>query len=277
MNTRLILVLLVLAAAAIAVYGAYSPATSSMLVQFAGAAYCPAANIRAWKCAHCYNGFSAVTVLSDAGTNTQGFIGVHAGQKKIILSFRGTIATSIKNWVTDLKASKVKDYAGVSGAKVHAGFLNAWQSVRTQTFNAVRSLRTKYPGYKLAITGHSLGGALAILAAADLSHNQQTVDEVYTFGAPRVGNSVFSTYFKQKIAESYRIVNRDDIVPHVPTKFMGFLHTPSERWYSDGQSYVTCRDSTTDEDPKCSNSLPAPISIPSHMTYLGVKLGWGDC
>lgn len=277
MNARLILVLIALAAVATTVSAAYSVTTSSTLLQFASAAYCPASKLQSWKCAHCFPGFTPDTILSDTKTNIQGFVGVHTQQQRIILSFRGTVATSIANWVTDLKAAKVKNYDGVNGAKVHEGFLLAWQSVRTKTFDAVRALRSRYPNHKLAITGHSMGGALAVLAATDLSHNGVTVNEVYTYGAPRVGNSVFSQYFKGKISESYRIVNRDDIVPHVPTKFMGFLHTSSERWYRDGESYVSCNDSATAEDPKCSNSVLAPISIPAHMTYMGVKLGWGEC
>lgn len=45
------------------------------------------------------------------------------------------------------------------------------------------------------VTGHSLGGALAILAAADIKSVGHKVDEVYTFGQPRVGNVAFSKWY----------------------------------------------------------------------------------
>lgn len=277
--TALIVVALTLALAALVatVSGSFNQATMTSFLQFSAAAYCPADKISVWKCSHCGSGFEIYKVLSNTNTNTQGFIGLIHAQNKIVLAFRGTKSTSITNWVTDLKASKSTNYDGVSGAKVHTGFLQAWESIRTPTVNALRTLRARYPAYKLAITGHSLGGALAVLAATDLGHHEKIVDEIYTFGAPRVGNSAFVQHFQEKVTDSFRIVNNDDVVPHVPTKSMGFLHTPSERWHHNSDTFVTCHDSVTAEDPKCSDSVLLPVSVVAHMTYVGVKLGWGDC
>jgi len=61
------------------------------------------------------------------------------------------------------------------------------------------------------ITGHSLGGALAQIAAAVLGSDQ--VGACYTYGSPRVGNSYFDLWVK---VPSYRVLNYADIVPQVP-------------------------------------------------------------
>ena len=63
----------------------------------------------------------------------------------------------------------------------------------------------------LFITGHSLGGALALLATKLVARN---VDGAcYTFGAPRVGNYEYFRFIKTPV---FRIVNSSDIVPRVP-------------------------------------------------------------
>ena len=63
----------------------------------------------------------------------------------------------------------------------------------------------------LFITGHSLGGALALLATKLVAPNVNGA--CYTFGAPRIGNYEYFRFLKTPV---YRIVNSSDIVPRVP-------------------------------------------------------------
>ena len=91
------------------------------------------------------------------------------------------------------------------------------------------------------VTGHSLGGAMAILAAADIKLTFHRVDEVYTFGQPRVGNAAFAKWFETQIPQTYRLVHNADIVPHVPPSNFGFQHSSTQYWYAaDMQTYKTC-------------------------------------
>lgn len=73
------------------------------------------------------------------------------------------------------------------------------------------------------VTGHSLGGSLAILAAADLAKSHK-IDQVYTFGQPRVGNAAFATYYQNLVPNTFRLIDYADIVPHVPPSAFGFQH-----------------------------------------------------
>jgi len=67
----------------------------------------------------------------------------------------------------------------------------------------------QYPKNKWIFTGHSLGGALAMLAAS-----YWPPEQVHTFGCPRVGNSGF---VKTVLCKVHRYENWDDPVPYLPT------------------------------------------------------------
>lgn len=130
-----------------------------------------------------------------------------ANNEYIFLGFRGTEPTSIKDIKSDAKAT-VK--ACVSGGKIHSGFDEAFSqvSVEIQQFLNQDDFKDK----ALFITGHSLGGALATVAAKKLSH-KGGIAACYTFGSPRVGDIEWTTGIKTPI---YRIVNAADPVTMLP-------------------------------------------------------------
>lgn len=104
-----------------------------------------------------------------------------------------------------------------AGGKVHRGFLSAYLEVEADIDKLVQD---RAPGQGVWIAGHSLGGALAMLAAAHLP--AESVAGVYTFGAPRVGNAEFiSCLPRQRV---HRYVHGQDWVPTVPPAFLGYVH-----------------------------------------------------
>ncbi len=151
-------------------------------------------------------GFSLAQIFNC--DDTQGFLATREADKVAALAFRGTQCNSWKDIKTDLK---VRFHRGTNGAHVHAGFSGAFNSVKDEVQQAVTALS----GYSLYITGHSLGGALAIIAAKELESDHTAA--CYTFGSPRVGSEEFGEQIKTPV---YRIVNAADGVPRVPPSFI---------------------------------------------------------
>jgi len=129
-----------------------------------------------------------------------------------LVSFRGT--ESVSDWLSNLNVIGID--APQIGT-VHAGFYGQFTALR-QEIEAI--LRMK-PGRPLIITGHSLGGAIAILAAATWVQSEH-LRGLYTYGQPRAGKASFSRYVAANfIDRTFRFVNDNDVVPKVPP---GYRH-----------------------------------------------------
>merc|ERR1712151_1373654 len=111
-------------------------------------------------------------------------------------AFRGTDA--IQAWIQDLKSVALEEWAGCSfGGQtcgVGQGFLEDYRALAAQIKAEFQEIGCGKDS-PLLITGHSLGGALSMLAAFDLASQGYTVAKVTTFGSPRVGDSVFAGAF----------------------------------------------------------------------------------
>ncbi|MFT5720991.1 MAG: triacylglycerol lipase [Motiliproteus sp.] len=125
----------------------------------------------------------------------------------IALAFRGTESNSIKDIKADLDAKGVNC---ASGGRVHAGFNRAFNTVLMDIQQKLD--QAQYADKPLIITGHSLGGALATIAAKRLTHKGQMA-ACYTFGSPRVGDEEWISTLKTPV---YRVVNAADCVTMLP-------------------------------------------------------------
>ena len=138
-------------------------------------------------------------------TRTRGFLGVcdtHA-----VLAFRGSDPVTLPNWVTDAVVRLVarEEYDG----RVHLGF----SSVLRRTWPKVERILDEARDKPLFLTGHSMGGALAVLAGCRLAKAGRPPAAVYTYGAPRVGDLAFCAGYA---VPTYRVVNCLDLVPRMP-------------------------------------------------------------
>lgn len=159
-------------------------------------------------------GFKLVNTYSVGGT--QAFLAVSKpggnatadGRGISVLSFRGT-QQNVADWKTNLTAYK----QNVDGVSIHAGFLMAFRMVKADIEADVNSFAEE--GHSLYLTGHSLGGALALIATREIGND--STGACYTFGSPRVAGYGFAQRIKTPI---YRIVNSNDIVPRIPPVFL---------------------------------------------------------
>jgi len=155
-----------------------------------------------------------------------------ANGETIIVTFRGTEPDKMKDWLDDLKVFLMPGPLG----PVHTGFLEALDSIGRGLFSALETTRTK--AQSLWLTGHSLGGALAVLAVAKLLRSGHPVNGAYTFGQPRVGNSIFSENFDLRFKEKlFRFVNHHDIVTRMPPRALGYADSGSFRYFDKQGEY----------------------------------------
>lgn len=135
----------------------------------------------------------------------------------VVIAFRGT-EQKVSDWLTDARAVPT-----VEGSfKVHTGFREALmletnpagQTALAMVEEILDMQATKDANgdpLPVFITGHSLGGALALLTTRELALD--VTGACYTYGAPRVANY---EYFEGMKTPVFRVVNSADIVPRVP-------------------------------------------------------------
>ncbi|KAJ2488050.1 hypothetical protein EV174_000156 [Coemansia sp. RSA 2320] len=242
--------------------------------EYAGAAYKVAGT--AWDCpVNCNSTNTAGTVVdyhwSLKSIPSYGYVAHKDDTKEIIVSWRGS--TVFMDWVADFTFMSTSWPAQIDGAKVHLGFLSAYNAAAGKVKDVVAGLVQTYPDYRIVLTGHSLGGAQAVLAAVDIATTRPewiSRIELYTFGQPRVGNSAFSNWLSKLPIPIFRTVYRSDIVPQVPLQAMGFQHQAQEVWYDLNMQTKFCGSNA--ENLSCQNSLSmAKWSALNHLQYPGLS------
>ena len=141
----------------------------------------------------------------------------------VVIAFRGTVADEISDWLANLDCLSVDTPQGA----IHQGFFNAYNSMKDQIMKVLGGRRPKY----LWITGHSLGGALAVVCAYDLVENEKiALDGVITFGQPMVAHKQLAIYLDKLLLGHFaHFVNEADIVPRIPPS--PFVHFGSLVWF----------------------------------------------
>ena len=189
--------------------------------------YCQGKDIAIWNCFWCKKVEDKLKVSEfflERESDTFGFIGENNKNSLffffffffllnflllVYVVFKGTEPLNLRNWISNLRASKVIPFPGIPDAKVHGGFWNDYQKIHSKLLNALM----KYPqNKKIVFTGHSRGGALAGIAAVSIARlGFKDRIEFMGFGMPRIGNEVFSKYFRKFIPISWRVVNQKDV------------------------------------------------------------------
>ncbi|RMD42172.1 hypothetical protein DV735_g2965, partial [Chaetothyriales sp. CBS 134920] len=202
-------------------------------------------------------------------------------QRRVIVAFRGTY--SIANTIADLSAAPAEyvpfppeqendsvcafdterplhsllqtqakrsgqDEGSNGGASclnctVHSGFMTSWRNARCTVIPHVEKALRENPGYELILVGHSLGGAVAALAAVEFQARGWQ-PHITTFGEPRVGNKAFNDFVDQRFSllndhnhasdrHLYRRVTHvNDPIPLLPPQEWGYTMHAGEVYIS---------------------------------------------
>ncbi|KAF3773724.1 Phospholipase A1-Igamma1, partial [Nymphaea thermarum] len=186
-------------------------------------------NSKAWSTDANWMGYVAVSEDADAIKRL--------GRRDILISWRGTVTKM--EWIEDLiTVLKPTGFTSDSSIRVESGFLDLYvskdtskchyckYSAREQILAEVKRLVDLYQDEELSITitGHSLGGALALISAYDIAEKGLNVRPdgrkipitLFTYGGPRVGNMKFKERCEKLGVKVLRSVNIHDVVPQVP-------------------------------------------------------------
>jgi hypothetical protein len=180
---------------------------------------------------------SDMVIIDSLRSSNRAVVGYEKTHKYIIISFRGS--SNIINFLDDANFP-VTSYnkPGCNSCYVHSGFLSSYNSLSGEVLDHLSQLLIKYPEATILVTGHSLGGTQAVLAALDIKLAGYT-PHLYTYGCPRVGNKNFASFFNSKItAANFRAVYLDDPVPNVPTITLNFYHVGTEIHFYDCNQYL---------------------------------------
>jgi pimeloyl-ACP methyl ester carboxylesterase len=153
---------------------------------------------------------------------TQGLIIFH--QNVVFIGFRGS-ENKFNDWFKNFTISKKssQDYKGKIHnfpGKIHRGFLEAFHAIVPEngvTNADFEKIIAEIRGKQIWLTGHSLGGALASVAASYLLSRDIKIEGIYTFGTPRVGDPKYRDYLNKELTYKYwRFMNGNDLVSDIP-------------------------------------------------------------
>ncbi|KAF9879073.1 lipase [Colletotrichum karsti] len=210
-------------------------------------------------------------------------LGGEVGEKAIVVAFRGTY--SITNTVVDLSTIPQEyvpypapdDGDGEPGGEpdkrrrcedctVHMGFLASWRQARKLVLPELKKLRADYPDYPVHLVGHSLGGAVAMLAALEVKMSLGWDNVIATtFGEPKVGNQGLCDYVDtvfeldkegmNPMNRTYRrVTHAGDPVPLLPLTEWGYKPHAGELYITKSELSPSIEDVVVcegDSDSRC--------------------------
>uniref|UniRef100_A0A914X2F3 Fungal lipase-like domain-containing protein n=1 Tax=Plectus sambesii TaxID=2011161 RepID=A0A914X2F3_9BILA len=271
----------------------YDEKLAKKMLSMSAAAYFPSSNNclktnllkeDEWKHSH-----SADNKCDILASTCAAYIAISDKKKQIAVAFRGTTTKSQLLLQAIDSLSPGEEFFGIGF--VHQYFKNGLSEVWASVNKTLAAPKTK--DYEVLFTGHSLGGALASLAAVltvKLGFRPSDKVKMFSFGQPRVGDSTFAFTYDRLVPFSFRIVNKGDIVSHVPKCIWGdafyagskfrnrnnvtgelpqqicisgpedsYYHHGTEVWYPEGMGknakYVVCSGNPKNEDIACSDGL----------------------
>ncbi len=134
----------------------------------------------------------------------------------------------------------------------------------------------KYPHSHIRTSGHSLGAALSLISALEISKKYPfKIDYIYNYGCPRIGNPRLTQEMTKRFINIFRIIHNADIFPHLPPMELEYRHAPYEVFYDENFEHFKVCDKSG-EDKTCSTSLYPKYKAEDHHFYF-YTMFHGDC
>jgi hypothetical protein len=181
----------------------------------------------------------------------------------LVIAFRGTDMNERADWQTDFDIRSIE----VSGGRMHRGFRQAYLLFKRDIDAIVKAENPKY----FWLTGHSLGGALAVACAHDLEFESEiNATGIITFGQPRICDDEIARNWIGSMRRRYlRVVNESDPVARLSARhvyfgsLVWFQSGTIERTFPKGMVYGLRLDSESESSPEIKNAdvrEPPPLT-----------------
>lgn len=189
-------------------------------------------------------GYQLVSEVRGQGGEVYAYVARNTEHSALSVVFRGSC--TLKNVITDIDYKdsdhKAAEALGQEtsmrlpkGMNLHRGFVESYLALRRDLIDVITSsqLEQGAPPLKVQITGHSLGGAMAMLCALDVDNLRKDGRvpcgriQTTTFAAPRVGDAAFASLFERVFphpSDFVALQAPSDAVPHLPFAAWGFRH-----------------------------------------------------
>ncbi|EKM84418.1 hypothetical protein AGABI1DRAFT_67808 [Agaricus bisporus var. burnettii JB137-S8] len=254
--------------------------------RFASAAYCSLEAMSLWTCgADCEanSDFMPTATGGDGGFVQRWYVGYSPSLHSVVVAHQGTDPVRIEAIIADVAfvptVLNPELFPGVTfPVLVHGGFALQHARAAKAILSAVKITIARHNATKVALVGHSLGGALALLDSVYLPLHIKGVEfHTITYGLPRVGNIAFANYV-DKHTSLTRINNKRDPIPTTPLQLLSYRHPSGEVHITGGNKWLAC---PGQENPsfRCTfGSVPLLLvgnPLDHHGSYNGVNMGDG--
>ena len=204
-------------------------------------------------------GFAESVALDDSPSGAQAFVAWRDSDRLALVAFRGTEPDRLKDILADA-AAMFTPWDG--DGRVHAGFADRTRALLPRIENWLDDHASPRAG--LLLTGHSLGAAMATLAATRLPGAR-----LITLGSPRVGDSAFAQSLRD--VPCTRIVDHLDLVTSLPPGgITRYMHVSKAlRIARDGSVGAAASDADHDADQDAGHDAGHPGVLDTLSTLLG--------
>lgn len=275
----------------------WSAAEATPLLLLSFSTYCGSLVNASWSCYWCKKlpqTWRFIGTFGAAASPDFGVVGI-LQDRKIVVAYRGT--DNLAGWIEDFTffQDPLPGTFGPADAEVHRGFLHLVQNSSAQVVGLVNEGVRMCPQCSVTFTGHSLGGALALLGASIIANQNGWQVEMHrhamcsawrhctdhfsfflpSFAGPRVGNPSYAAWIASSpsITSMFRLTSHHDPVPLLPPASLPLVHYnhPTREVYDpDGNNHYSACSATNGEDPTCIDSTHVwQYNALDHAQYLG--------